>query len=161
MTVWAMGRTHSDERAAELGVDRLFPREELNDLLAGADCLVVCTPQTPETTGMLGAAEFAALKPGAVFINIARGAVVDEAALIAAIQSGQIGFAALDVFQTEPLPTDSPLWDFPNVLINPHSASTAASENGKLTERFCQNLGRYLGGRLEQMEPVLNKARLY
>ncbi|HET8523382.1 MAG TPA: D-2-hydroxyacid dehydrogenase [Thermomicrobiales bacterium] len=161
MTVWAMGRTYDDDRAATLGVDRLFPRDDLPVMLAGADCVVICTPHTPETERILGAKEFAALKPGAVFINIARGAVVDEAALIEALQSERIGFAALDVFQTEPLPADSPLWDMPNVLINPHSASTAASENRKLTERFCQNLDHYLAGRLDQMGPVLDKARQY
>jgi phosphoglycerate dehydrogenase-like enzyme len=161
MTVWAMGRTYADDRAAALGVDRVFPRDALSAMLDGADCLVTCTPHTPETEGLLGADEFAALKPGAVFINIARGAVVDEAALIDALRSGRVGFAALDVFQTEPLPADSPLWDMPNVLINPHSASTAASENLKLTERFCQNLDHYLAGHLDQMGPVLDKARQY
>jgi phosphoglycerate dehydrogenase-like enzyme len=130
-------------------------------MLAGADCLVLCAPQTPETTGMIGAAELATLRPGAVLVNIARGTMLDEAALVAALRSGQVAFAALDVFQTEPLPTDSPLWDLPNVLVNPHSASTVEGENAALTERFIANLGHFLRGETERMEPVLDKARLY
>lgn len=161
MTVWAMDRTGDPARAEALGIDRLFARAAFHDMLAGADCLVLCTPHTPDTEGLMGSAEFAALKPGAVFINIARGVVVDEDALIAALQRGRIGFAALDVFRTEPLPADSPLWDMPNVLINSHSASTADTENAKLAERFCRNLALYLDGRAGEMAPVLDKLRLY
>ena len=161
MTVWAMARDHDPDRAVALGVDRLFPREDLHPMLAGADCVVLCAPHTPATDGLLNRAAIAALKPGVVLINIARGAVVDETALIEALQSGQIGLAALDVFQTEPLPADSPLWDLPNVLVCPHSASTADTENAKLTDRFIRNLGFYLDGQLDRMEPVLNKPRLY
>ena len=161
MTVWAMAREHDPERAATLGIDRLFARDELRTMLAGADCLVLCAPHTPETEGLIGRRELAALKPGAVLVNIARGAVVDEDALIEALRDGRIGLAALDVFRTEPLPPDSPLWDLPNVLINPHSASTADTENAKLTDRFLRNLGHFLAGEYDRMEPILDKARLY
>jgi phosphoglycerate dehydrogenase-like enzyme len=161
MTVWAMAATYDPARAAALGVDRLFPRQELRTMLAGADAVVLCTPHTADTENLIGAAEIAALKPGVVFINIARGLVVDEDALIAALRDGRIGFAALDVFRTEPLPPDSPLWDLPNVLINPHSASTAPSENGKITDIFIRNLRCYLEGRYGEMSPVLDKIRLY
>ena len=130
-------------------------------MLAEADCLVVCAPLTPETEDLLEAAEFAALKPGAVFVNIGRGAIVDENALLRGLREGRIAFAALDVFRDEPLPPDSPFWDLPNVLINPHSASTVVTENSKLTELFIQNLGHYLAGELDQMSPILDKQRLY
>jgi len=95
-----------------------------------------------------------------VLINIARGAVLAEAAL-AAVRAGRLGLAALDVAGAEPLPADSPLWGLPNVLICPHSASTAASENARLTDRFLANLGAYLVGAYSRMEPILDKARLY
>jgi phosphoglycerate dehydrogenase-like enzyme len=96
-----------------------------------------------------------------VLVNIARGVVIDEDTLIAVLQQGKIGLAALDVFRTEPLPADSPLWDLPNVLINPHSASTAETEPSKITDRFIENLGYYLAGEPERMGPVLDKLRLY
>jgi len=130
-------------------------------MLAGADAVVLCCPHTPETEGMIGAEELAALKRGVVFVNIARGAVVDEAALVAALREGRIGFAALDVFREEPLPPESPLWDLPNVLINPHSASTSVAENSRITDIFIQNLRHYLAGRFDQMAPRLDMQRLY
>jgi phosphoglycerate dehydrogenase-like enzyme len=161
MTVWAMARTNRPGRAAELGVDRLFDRKELHEMLAASDCLVLATPHTPETENMIGSEELAAMPRGSILINIARGVAVDEVALIAALKSGQIGFAALDVFRTEPLPPDSELWDLPNVLINPHSASTAHTENAKITEIFIRNIGHYLDGHYDLMAPVLDKQRLY
>ena len=161
MTVWAMARTNDPERAAELGVDRLFARDQIKEMLAGADAVVLCTPHTPETEGLLGPDEVAAMKHGIVLVNIARGVVIDEAAMIAALKTGQIAFAALDVFNQEPLPETSELWDLPNVLINAHSASNADSENGKITARFIENLHAYLDGRLSDMSPVLDKQRMY
>jgi phosphoglycerate dehydrogenase-like enzyme len=161
MRVVAMGRDSDPARTRSLGVDRLYRREELHLLLAEADCLVVCAPLTPETEDLLGAAEFAALNPGAVFVNIGRGAIIDEQALLQGLSEGRIAFAALDVFREEPLPPDSPFWDMPNVLINPHSASTVATENAKIAELFVQNLGHYLAGAVDQMAPILDKQRLY
>ena len=161
MRVIALGRDSDPARAGSLGIDQLYSRELLPVMLAEADCLVVCAPLTPETEDLLGAAEFAALKPGAVFVNIGRGAIVDENALLRGLREGRIAFAALDVFRDEPLPPDSPFWDLPNVLINPHSASTVVTENSKLTELFIRNLGHYLAGELDQMSPVLDKQRLY
>jgi phosphoglycerate dehydrogenase-like enzyme len=108
-------------------------------------------PLTRETAGLLGEAELAAMKPGAVLINVARGQVVDEPALIRALQSGHLGGAALDVFAVEPLPSESPLWDLPNVLVTPHSMSTALGENEALVDLFSDNLRRYLDGK-----PLLN-----
>ncbi len=161
MRVVALGRDSDPARAGTLGVERLFARAELEEMLAEADCLVVCAPHTPETDGILGPREFAALKPGAVFVNIGRGALVDEDSLAASLRDGRIAFAALDVFREEPLPPTSPFWDMPNVLVNPHSASTVDTENAKITERFIQNLERYLHGETEKMAPILDKERLY
>ena len=161
MTVWAMASDNSPERAEALGVDRLFGRDGLKEMLRGADCVVLCCPHTPETEGLIGPEEVAAFKPGVVLVNISRGVVIDEDAMIAALQADQIGLAALDVFRTEPLPADSPLWDHSNVLVNPHSASTANTENAKITDIFIHNLGHFLAGDLGKMSPVLDKARLY
>lgn len=161
MTVWAMARDNNPARAADLGVDRLFTRGQIKEMLAGANAVVLCTPHTPETEGLIGPDDVTAMKHGTVLVNIARGVVIDEAAMIAALKSGQIAFAALDVFNQEPLPETSELWDLPNVLINSHSASNAASENGKITASFIQNLHAYLDGRFEDMSPVLDKARMY
>jgi len=108
---------------------------------------------------MLGAAEFAAMSGGALFINIGRGSTVDEAALIAALQAGKLGGAALDVFEEEPLPAASPLWDMPNVLVSPHSASTSDRENERIIDLFCDNLRRFLDGR--PLRNVLDVERLY
>jgi phosphoglycerate dehydrogenase-like enzyme len=133
------------------GVDRIFPVSQLHALLAASDYVVVAVPRTPATAGMIGRVEIAAMKPGAIFINIARGVVVDEPALIEALKSGHLGGAALDVAAKEPPDPDNPLWDMPNVLISPHSASTVTSENAFLTDLFCQNLRRFQTG-----EPLLN-----
>jgi phosphoglycerate dehydrogenase-like enzyme len=120
---------------------------------------VLAVPHTPLTEGMFAAAQFAQMKPGAYLVNIARGAVVVEADLIAALRAGQLGGAALDVFATEPLPPSSPLWDMANVIVSPHSASTSDRENARLTELFCDNLRRYLAG--EPLRNVLNPELYY
>jgi phosphoglycerate dehydrogenase-like enzyme len=161
MRVLALGRQSDPARAAALGVDRLYPRSELHAMLGEADYLVLCAPHTPETDNIMDAAAFAAIKPGLGLVNIGRGALVDEDAMLAALRDGRIAFAALDVFRQEPLPPSSPFWSQPNVLINPHSASTVDTENAKLTQRFIDNLRAYLDGRTEDMGPVLDKQRLY
>jgi phosphoglycerate dehydrogenase-like enzyme len=161
MEVWAMARSNDPQRAEYLGVDRVMPREQLHELLGAADCVVLSTPHTPETENLIDRAAIAAMKPGVVLVNIARGVVIDEEAMIEALQSGQIGFAALDVTRVEPLPASSPLWDLPNVLICPHSASTADTENGKIVDIFVHNLRCYLDGRIDEMTPVLDKILLY
>lgn len=157
----ATARTNDPDRAAELGVERIYRREELHQMLADADAVVVSVPHTPETEGMIDRAAFAAMKPGVVFVNIGRGVVVDEPALIEALRSGKVAFAGLDVFAQEPLPPGSPLWGMPNVLINPHSASTALSENRKITDIAVHNLRCLLDGREGELWNVLDKQRLY
>lgn len=142
-----------------LFVDALYGPADLDELLQQADYLILATPHTDETESLIGARELALLPAGAILINIARGAVVDEPALIAALQSGHLRGAALDVFAEEPLPSDSPLWDMPNVIICPHSASTAVTENQKIVDIFIHNLRCYLDGK--PMQNVLDVERLY
>ena len=139
--------------------DVVVALDALPSLLLPADYLVLAVPHTPQTHRLIGQKELNAMKRGAVLINVARGGVVDEDALIAALLDGRLSGAALDVLSTEPPAADSPLWSMPNVLLSPHSASTVASENVRLTDLFCDNLGRYLSG-----EPLLNvfdRERLY
>jgi phosphoglycerate dehydrogenase-like enzyme len=144
---------------AALNLDALYPPDELPALLAQSEFLVLIAPHTDATDGLIGAAELAMLPPGAVLINIGRGALVDEPAMVAALRSGALAGAALDVFASEPLPADSPLWAMPNVIVSPHSASTSDRENARLTDLFCDNLRRYLEGR--ELRNVLDVEALY
>ena len=128
------------------GVRRVLPMTGLAAALGEIDALVLACPLTPETEGLIGAAELAAMPEGALLINVARGPVVDERALVQALRDGRLGGAALDVAEVEPLPGDSPLWDLPNVLISPHSASTVDAENRRIVDIFLANLQRYLEG---------------
>ena len=121
-------------------------------MLGQIDALILACPLTPETKGLIGAPELAAMPEGALLINVARGPVVDEPALIHALRDGHLGGAALDVAEVEPLPENSPLWDLPNVLISPHSASTVHAENGRIVDIFLANLQRWLDGR-----PLINR----
>ena len=139
--------------------DAVYPPAGLRTLLGESDYVVLIVPLTPETAGLLGKAELAAMKPGAVLINIGRGQLVDEAALVESLRSGNLGGAALDVFATEPLPKASPLWDLPNVLVTPHSMSTALDENEWLVDLFSDNLRRYLAG--QPLRNVFDRARGY
>jgi phosphoglycerate dehydrogenase-like enzyme len=161
MRVKAVGRTGGPERAAALGVDHYLPISRLHDALGTADIVVIVTPHTGGTERLIGAAEFDAMKPGVWFINIGRGAVVDEPEMVARIRDGRIGFAALDVFQQEPVPPDSPLWDLPNTLISPHCSANAPRENERITDIFIRNLPLFLDGRYDEMSPVLDKTQLY
>jgi phosphoglycerate dehydrogenase-like enzyme len=161
MRIVAVAREPAKSRAHGALFDEIVPRASLHDVLARADATVVTVPHTPETAGMIDAAAFAAMRPGSAFVNIARGQVVDEEALIANLLSGHVAFAALDVAAVEPLGAESPLWDLPNVLISPHSASTVASENAKITRIFCRNLRAFLDGRRDEMINVLDKQLMY
>jgi len=153
-------RSPSEQSSAETsGVSTVYGPEGLTTLLGESDFVVLIVPQTAETIGLLGPAELASMRPGAVLINIARGSVVDEPALIEALRSGHLGGAALDVVASEPLVADSPLWDMPNVIITPHSMSTATTENERLTDLFADNLRRYVNG--EPLRNVIDKVRGY
>jgi phosphoglycerate dehydrogenase-like enzyme len=136
MTTVAVARDTAKTRAHDALFDDIRSPRDLHTVLVNADAVVVTVPHTPETEGMIDRAAFAAMKPGVVFVNVARGQVIDEAALLDGLESGRIGFAALDVATTEPLPPESPFWDLPNVLISPHSASTVVGENAKIVEIF-------------------------
>jgi phosphoglycerate dehydrogenase-like enzyme len=159
MTVLGVKRTVAGVDPAGLGCDELVGPDGLAGVLGRSEFLVIITPHTSETEQMLGAAELALLPRGAVVINIGRGSVIDEGALIAALAEGRLGGAALDVFEAEPLPPESPLWTLPNVLVSPHSASTSDRENARITDLFCDNLRRYLAG--EPLRNVLNLTTLY
>ncbi len=148
--VWGMARNSPAKPIP--GLERAITREQLSDALTQTDILVIACPLTDITRGLIGRAEIAALPAGAVVVNIGRGPVIDEQALTAALQEDRLSGACLDVFETEPLPSDSPLWGMDNVIVSPHSASTLADENLALTELFIENLGRYLSG-----EPLVNR----
>ncbi|MBI3043037.1 MAG: D-2-hydroxyacid dehydrogenase [Betaproteobacteria bacterium] len=141
-------------RAPDDPVDELHPPSALPGLLARCDWLVIACPLTPETRGLVDAKCLAALPRGARLINVARGEIVNETALIAALQSGQLAGAYLDVFETEPLPPESPLWDMPNVLVTPHNSSAAAGNDERVLEIFLDNLGRWQRG-----APLLNEVQ--
>lgn len=126
---------------------RVVSTDELDAELPTTDILVLACPLTPQTENLIDAARIGLLPGGAIVVNVARGQVIDECALTAALAAGHLSGAALDVFTIEPLPENSPLWDLPNVLVSPHSASTAENENEVLTELFIDNLHRYLDGR--------------
>ena len=128
-------------------VDEYISIDDLAEHAGRADAIVVSLPGTAATDGLVGAAVFAAATPGVTIVNVGRGAVIDEAALTVALQNGQVGFAALDVFASEPLPTDSALWDLPNVLVSPHTAALDAGEERRIAELFAENATRFLDGR--------------
>jgi len=119
---------------------------DLDELLPRADSVVVTLPLTDETHGMFDRRRIGLLKRGAIFVNIGRGPVVDEQALIDALRSGHLRGAALDVYATEPLPADSPLWELDNVILSPHTAAQSIHENERIVELFADNLRRYLAG---------------
>jgi len=128
-------------------------------LLAESDYVALCSALTPATRHLIGEEELGRMKPTAYITNIGRGGLIDEPALIAALQANQIAGAGLDVFATEPLPADSPLWDMPNVLITPHTSGSSPRSHDRLMELFCQNLRRYLAG--EKLLNVADKAAGY
>jgi phosphoglycerate dehydrogenase-like enzyme len=144
---------------SETNLDEFYLVDSLHEVLPRAEHLVLIVPHTPQTERMIGAEALALLPKGAFLINIGRGAIVDEPALVAALRSGHLGGAGLDVFAQEPLPEESPLWDMPNVLVSPHSGSTSDRENGRLTDIFCENLRRFLAG--EPLLNVLNTERMF
>jgi phosphoglycerate dehydrogenase-like enzyme len=127
-------------------VDELVGPERLHEVLSRVDAVVVCAPATPDTHDLFDAAAFAAMRPGAVFCNVARGSLVDEAALLDSLRSGHLGAAVLDVTQQEPLPADSPLWDTPNLRLSPHSSASLDHYVESVFELFADNLDRYVRG---------------
>jgi D-2-hydroxyacid dehydrogenase (NADP+) len=140
-------------------VDVLFAPDKLLQLLSVSDFVVLALPLTPETNRIIGEVQLHSMKPTAYLINIARGNVIDEEALIRALGEHWIAGAGLDVFSTEPLPTDSRLWELPNVIFSPHVAGGMEDYIERATEVFCKNLRRYLNGR--KLLNVVDKERGY
>lgn len=130
----------------------IFPMDRLDDVLAQSDVLVVVVPLTALTRGMIGAAQLDRLPEGALVVNIARGGIVDEAALLERLRDGRLGGAALDVFDDEPLPAGSPWWDEPNTLVTPHVAGLAPQYHAQTLDLVVENLTRLAEG-----QPVLNE----
>lgn len=126
--------------------------DRLPELAATADVLAVALPLTDETRGIVSATVLAAMRSGAVLVNVGRGGLIDESALVEALASGRLGGAGLDVFVTEPLPADSPLWDLPNVILTPHNSANTFGTGAAATEIFLANLARYARG-----EPMHNE----
>jgi phosphoglycerate dehydrogenase-like enzyme len=141
--------------ASEGDIQPVFPRERIGEALALSDVVVVATTADASSHHLLGAAEFAHMKPGAYLVNIARGQIIDEVAMIAALREGRLGGAGLDVTEAEPLPSDSPLWDLPNVIVTPHVAGAGAKDYDQQKKLFGENLERFLAGR-----PLLNVRRM-
>jgi phosphoglycerate dehydrogenase-like enzyme len=146
-------------RGPDAVADEAVPPTELGYLLSESDFVVVAAPLTPETKGMIGAAELKQMKPSAHLINIARGPLVDEAALIAALRDGTIAGAGLDVFDREPLPPESELWDLDNVILSPHVSGGTEIYNRRATAIFRDNLRRFLDG--APLQNVVDPARGY
>ncbi len=152
--VWGLGRDGASYQVP--GLARLVTRSQLDDALPEIDVLVLACPLTDETEGLIGARQVGLLGPAAIVVNIARGPVIDQPALTAALSAGRLGGACLDVFAEEPLPAGDPLWALDNVLVSPHSASTLATENAALVDLFVDNLNRFREGSLlrNRYEPV-------
>ena len=141
------------------GVNRVVSLEGMEMVLKDSDYLVLAVPLTQETKGLITAKQLALMKPSAIIINISRGEIVDESALIAALQEGTIAGAGLDVFETEPLPADSPLWQMENCIITPHCAAMSPQYMTRATDLFCRNLDAYLKG--ETMPSLVDPKRGY
>ncbi len=133
--------------------------DELNELLAQADVVVNCTPHTPETEKMYGPKQFSLMKDGVYFINISRGAIVDTDALVAALKSGKVRAAGLDVTDPEPLPNDHPLWAMTNVTITPHLATASDVRHERFQREFNANVARFLSG--QPLRNVVDKQKRY
>jgi phosphoglycerate dehydrogenase-like enzyme len=143
------GLTRDGRRVAE--ADESLAVSDLAAVAARSDVLAITLPGTPHTRGLVSREVLAALPRGAVVVNVGRGTIVDQPALIEALQSGALGGAVLDVFDPEPLPADSPLWTLENTIVAPHTAARSFLENERIVELFCDNLRRYAAG-----EPLRN-----
>lgn len=155
MRVWGVRR--SPQPLA--GFERVVGVDEWRSLLPKADYVAIATPLTPDTKGMIDAAVLRSMQASAYLINIARGAVVDEAALLVALKEGWIAGAGLDAFSTEPLPSDSPFWSLPNVFITPHCSAATSQTIQRIVDLFLDNLTRYRQG--QPLKNVVDKQAGY
>ena len=135
-------RRRADE--AVPGIDRVYGKEGLHEFLSQCQALAIAAPLTPDTLGLIGAEQCAALPKGAIVINVGRAKIVDTDALVAALASGHLGGASLDVFPQEPLPPSHPLWTTPNVILTPHTSGFREGHWDEVVELFAENLDRYL-----------------
>lgn len=152
MRVLGMRRSFHGEQISDPDLDQSYPPERLRELLSQSDYVVLAVPLTAETERFIGEAELRAMKPNAYLVNIARGRVIDEQALIRALREGWIAGAGLDVAEIEPLPSNSPLYSLPNVILTPHIAGVSVHYEKRLAEVFAENLRRYRMG-----EPLINR----
>lgn len=148
MTVLATRRTPTDDPA----VDELYGTDRLHEMLGRCDAVVAAVPETPDTLDLMDSAAFAAMRRGSFFVNVGRGTLVDEPALMEALESGHLAGAALDVTKVEPLPPQDPLWDAPNLSISSHCSTSPAALMPNLHRVFRENLERFVTG-----EPLLNQ----
>ena len=155
MTV--IGLTRSG--AAHPAVDEALATRELEAVCARVDALAITLPITAATTGMVSAAVIARLPRHAVLINVGRGGVVDEPALIDALADNRLAGAVLDVFAHEPLPADSPLWTLPSVVLSPHTAALSVHENARIVALLAENLRRFARG--DELKNALNLSEFY
>lgn len=153
--VW--GTTRSGDPVE--GVDRLVPLDELVAAVSEVDAIVVTLPGTAQTHHLIGEDVLAAVKPGMILTNVGRGTVIDEQALLAALDDGRIAFAGLDVFEKEPLDAASPLWDHPNVLVSPHTAALNSNEEERIARRFAENATRLIDG--DELRAVVDTVEFY
>jgi phosphoglycerate dehydrogenase-like enzyme len=160
MRVVGVKRTVREDDEAWQYADELYATADLHTALGEADYVAATLPGTPETRRLIDAESIASIKQGAYFANVGRGSVVDEAALVEALQSGHLSGAALDVFEVEPLPEESPLWELDNVIVSAHTTDVVPDLiNSAQTDLFCENLRRYLAG--QDLLNVLDKRLLY
>ena len=156
MEVWATRR--KPILASGEPLDRLLPSEELHDLLGASDYVVVTASLNSTTRHLLGAAEFRAFKPGAVLVNVSRGGLVDQDALLAALDAGRLGGAFLDVVEPEPLPPESRLWTHPQVIVTSHISGGSPEGWARSIELFCRNLPLYLVGETKRLGNLVDLA---
>lgn len=142
-------RRHLDQAIEENGVT-IYPAHALREVMAQGDVVVNCLPLTDETEGLIGEAELRAMKPTAYMVNVGRGKIIDDAALLRALREGWIAGAGLDVHAQTPLPPDSPYFDLPNVILTPHMSGVSQGNAERFIQLVCENLRRYLAG-----EPLL------
>lgn len=152
-------RRDTAPRAGDEDVDQVFANSDLHQMLPLCDYVVAAAPLTPNTRHMLSAAEFAAMKPSAIVMNVGRGPVIDEAAIVKALETKQIRGAALDVFEVEPLPKESPLWDMENVLISYHTADHTKDWLDDAVTLFLEQFGRWRNG--QPLRNVVDKRAGY
>ncbi len=140
-------------------VESVWRTDRLDELLQLADVVLLSCPFTPETRRLLSRERLALMKPTAILVNIARGGIVDEEALVEALRAGRLAGAGIDVCETEPLPADSPLWDVPNLVMTPHCAGVSTRRVRRLTDFFCENLRRYLAD--EPLKNIIDQHKGY